>query len=172
MKRFIVLLTLAMISSCADKPKPLDSVDKEYGWVKIYSTSDFKIAQAKADVLCGHRAYYLKDLHENNLETIKRFPDGYHSYYYPFQCNLNDAANAGNPEAKAIYDKELSDAYKRLDEAKRHQYEVHKASAKKNGYDSYSIVNPDGSIEAHSINSKGHACHSTVDTYGAYTACD
>lgn len=173
MKKILLALVLINFTGCVSHPVFQDRMDKEYGWVKIYSTKDINIAQRKADFLCGHHAFYLKNEHEANVDIIKK--DLYinnFANYIPFQCEVVAASRAGNAEAIQIVNKETQESYKKLDEAKRKQYEAHKAYAKKYGSDSYSVINPDGSIEAHSFDRNGNACHSSVskNTSGSY--CD
>ncbi|HAT3951842.1 TPA: hypothetical protein I9Y43_000369 [Kluyvera ascorbata] len=173
MRNVLILAFVTFLFGCTERARPADEIDHESGLVKIFSTKNFKTAQDRGDFLCGKKSYYVKALHESNLVFLRNNPsDVYLFDYIPFQCDLKTAANAGNSEAKALNDKNLTDAYRKLEESKRNQYEVHKAYAKKHGIDSYSIVNPDGSIEAHTIDSSGNACHSTVGIYGGETVCD
>lgn len=173
MRNFLILAIIALSFGCTERPRPSDDIDHENGMVKIFSTKDLKLAQQRADILCGKKSYYLSALHESNIFLLRKNPsDVYFFDYMPFQCDVISAANAGNAEAKHLHEKELTDAYRRLEEAKRNQYEVHKNYARKNGFDSYSIVNPDGTIEAHTIDSQGNACHSSVSALGGETVCD
>ncbi|MEE7524462.1 hypothetical protein [Enterobacter roggenkampii] len=173
MKYISIIILTSFISACVYHPLTEDKYDKESGDVKIYSTSDMSVAKMKADLLCGKHSYYNKNLHESNISFFRKDPSSYFDMnYIPFQCDVYAAARAGNEEAKNIVNKEIEEAHRRLDAAKNYQYEVHKAYAKKHGGDSYSVINPDGSIEAHSIGKDGNACHSTVSRYGSETYCD
>lgn len=160
-----------LLCGCVSRPVPNDLIDNEYGWVKIYSTTNMLEAQNKADILCGKRAYYLKQYHESNIQIAKNAY--YHTpVYIPFQCEIRAAAIAGNLEAQKQVEIENEKILAQLAEAKRYQYEAHKAYAKKYGVDSYSLVNPDGSIEAYSFDVNGNVCSSVTDQYGSHTYCD
>ncbi|MDU5196888.1 hypothetical protein [Enterobacter sichuanensis] len=173
MRNILILAFVTFLFGCTDRARPADEIDHESGLVKIFSTKNLNAAQDRADILCSKKSYYVKALHESNLMLLRNNPsDVYLFDYIPFQCDLKAAANGGNSEAKALYDKNLTDAYRKLEESKRNQYEAHKAYAKKHGIDSYSIVNPDGSIEAHTIDSNGDACHSAVSIFGWETVCN
>lgn len=173
MRNFLILAIITFLFGCTERPRPSDDIDHENGMVKIFSTKDLKLAQQRADILCGKKSYYLNALHESNMFLLRKNPSDVYSFdYTPFQCDLMEAANAGNAEAKYLHEKDLTDAYRRLEDAKRNQYEVHKDYARKNGFDSYSIVNPDGTIEAHTIDAHGNACHSSVSLLGGETVCD
>ncbi|WP_025122147.1 MULTISPECIES: hypothetical protein [unclassified Serratia (in: enterobacteria)] len=171
MNKTIIFFVSVLLLGCVERPTLKDDFNKESGDVKIYSTTDIKLAQSKADMLCGHHSFYLKLYHESNIELDKRSNHGIYRYI-PFQCDVYAAARAGNQEAEQQTEESLANARKQLSEAKQHQYEAHKAYAKKYGGDSYSVVNPDGSIEAHSFDSKGRACHSDADQYGSQIYCD
>lgn len=171
MNKLFMLFIVVFLSGCVERPPMSDNYNKENGNVKIYTASDIKVAQVKADAICGHRAFYLKLWHESNIKMDKN--STYKMYnYIPFQCDVYAAARAGNQEAEQQAEEMLANAHKRLNESKQHQYEVHKAYAEKYGGDSYSVVNPDGSIEAHSFDNKGRACHSNADQYSSQTYCD
>ncbi|EKP4474654.1 hypothetical protein P3X16_000007 [Cronobacter dublinensis] len=170
----IVLITVATLSllGCKQQRTLQDKFDQENGWVKIYSTTDINLAQSKADAYCGNHAFYLKAEHDSNIGIVNENPnDNFLFNYIPYQCNAHYAAIAGNSEAKAIDEKEKSDALKSLEKAKRHQYEIHKAFAKKHGGDSYSVVNPDGSIEAYSFDGNGNECVGFSNKNGSDVHC-
>ena len=172
-KVVVVIFAVAVLSSCANQPVLEDNYDQENGYVKIYSSSDISSAQVKADSYCGKHAYYLQAVHDSNIKIVSKYPRmGQLESYIPFQCDPLMAAAAGNPEAGVVAKKIRDEAYESLDKAKQHQYEVHKAYAKKHGGDSYSVVNPDGSIESHSFGSEGQECHGSSSQYGANVYCD
>lgn len=172
-KVIVVIFAVAALSGCGNQPALEDVYDQENGFVKIYSSSDISSAQVKADSYCGKHAYYLKVAHDANVSIASKYPSlGRLENYIPFQCDPLIAAAAGNPEAEVVAGKIRDEAYKSLDKAKQHQYEVHKAYAKKHGGDSYSVVNPDGSIESHSFGSEGQQCHGSSSQYGANVYCD
>ncbi|WAT01523.1 hypothetical protein [Rouxiella chamberiensis] len=150
----------------------VDSVDSDLRLAKIYSTNDFNLAQLKADRLCGNKSYYLKIVYDSEKDINSKYPDLVPYVGLPFSCDVKGAATAGNLEAKKIVEAEREKLYKDLDAAYRHQYEVHKAYAKKYGGDTYSVELPDGSIEAHSFDSDGSACHSSANQFGGETYCD
>lgn len=167
---FIIIISLI---GCSSQKNSTDQKDIDNGKVRIYSTHNFVVAQQRADVMCGAHAYYLDLEHESNKKLVKLNSVNKVIYdYIPFNCDLFDAAKSGSIEAKPIAKEQLKLMYNDLDKAKETQYGVHKSYAEKHGGDSYSIVNPDGSIEAHSIDSSGVACHSTVSIAGGQTYCD
>ncbi|EPD6703906.1 hypothetical protein ACSDK8_004258 [Cronobacter dublinensis] len=170
----IALITVATLSllGCEQQRTLQDNFDQENGWVKIYSTTDINLAQSKADAYCGNHAFYLKAEHNSNISVFNKNPhDNLLFNYIPYQCNAHYAAMAGSSEAKAIDEKENSDALKSLEKAKRHQYEVHKAIAKKHGGDSYSVINSDGSIEAYSFDGNGGECVAFSNKNGSGVHC-
>lgn len=170
-KTVSIILFAVVISGCVNRPALEDQIDREYGWVKIYSTNDMQNAQTKANQLCGQHAFYLKQVYESDLKA-RDSHSALIPLSIPFQCDVYAAAKAGNPEAQQQAEKLTAEAYNRLDSAKQHQYEVHSEYAKKHGGDSFSTVNPDGSIEAHSFDGTGKACHGSLSKYGSETYCD
>jgi len=152
-KTVSIILFAVVISGCVNRPVLEDQIDREYGWVKIYSTNDMQNAQTKANQMCGQRAFYLKQVYESDLKA-RNSHSALIPSNIPFQCDVYAAAKAGNLEAQ------------------QHQYEVHSEYAKKHGGDSFSTVNPDGSIEAHSFDGTGNACHGSLSKYGSETYCD
>lgn len=166
-----IIFFSTIITGCVSSAVRDDDIDRENGWVKIYSTSDMVEAQNKANHLCGHSAFYLKHLHEADIKARTSYSALIPSSI-PFQCDVYAAAKAGNLEAQKQAEKLTAEAYNRLDSAKQHQYEVHKEYARKHGGDSFSTVNPDGSIEAHSFDGAGSVCHASVTQYGSEAYCE
>lgn len=173
MKKLLIALMALGLSGCATHSKQDDQIDIEYGWVKIYSTKNITEAQGKADSLCSSHAYFLNSEYESNLKNINKSDVNRLIFnYIPFQCDVFYAAKAGNLEAKKIANAKLSEAHNILDEKKKVQYEIHKEYAQKHGGDSFSIVNPDGSVEAHAFDGTGNECHASASQFGSETSCD
>ncbi len=170
-KRYLYIFIIMLSAGCSNSSSMNDYIDHEDGWVKIYSTTDMRAAQDKAEALCGKKAYYLEKQHviQVGLEKKSLYPI---PVYIPFQCEMYAAARAGNTEAREQVKIENEKGLERLKEAKKRQYEAHKAYAKKYGSDSYSLVNPDGSIEAYSFDTDGNVCGGTADQNGSHTYCD
>lgn len=173
MRPSVIILTGLVLTGCAVNNKPNDQLDIEYGSVKIYSTQNLSEAQAKATSLCGSHAYLMSSEYESNLKNINESKvNGLIFNYIPFQCDVFVAAKSGNLEAKKIAESKLDEMHKILYEKKKMQYDIHKKYAENNGGDSYSVVNPDGSVEAHSFDDAGSACHASSSKFGSEVSCE